>query len=184
TGETLQVPVTMSISAIQQSILLSQTGLTFTAVAGGGGVPGQTFGILNTGQGVMNWTASATTLSGGAAWLTVSPPNGSSDAGSLQVPLVNVGIQPAGLAAGEYYGQVAVTAPSADNSPQVVSIVLQVLTAGSNPGPIVRPTGVIFTGVAGGNPPGSQTVLVSNISGSTSSYTSGRLTSDGQNWFV
>jgi len=50
TNETLQVPVTMSVSAIQQSILLSQTGLTFTAVANGGVVPRQTFGVLNTGS--------------------------------------------------------------------------------------------------------------------------------------
>src|SRR5260370_6151587 len=36
------------------------------------------------------------------------------------------------------------SAPGADNSPQLVTIVLQVLPAGQNPGPIVRPTGLIF----------------------------------------
>jgi hypothetical protein len=36
TGESIDVPVTLGVTAIRQKILLSQTGLAFTAVAGGG----------------------------------------------------------------------------------------------------------------------------------------------------
>ncbi|MBM3812904.1 MAG: hypothetical protein FJW20_14870 [Acidimicrobiia bacterium] len=179
----ITIPVTMTISGSVRTILLSQTGLSFTAVAGGGVVPPQTFAVLNAGDGVMHWTASSTVLSGGAGWLQASPASGSSNASSLTVPFVEVGINPAGLAPGEYYGQVQVSAQGADNTPQVVSVVLNVLPPGSDPGPLVRPTGLVFTGVAGGTSPGSQTVVVSNLSSRATSFVSGRLTSDNLNWF-
>ena len=184
TGETIEVPVTMTISAVQQTILLSQTGLTFTAVARGGTPPPQTFGVLNTGQGAMSWSVRASTLAGGTGWLTVRPDSGSTDAGSLAIPLVEVGVQPGGLAPGSYYGEVQILAAAADNSPQSVSVVLNVLPPGSNPGPVVRPTGLIFAGLAGGSNPGSEDVLISNITGSPLGYASNPLTYDGARWFV
>jgi uncharacterized protein (TIGR03437 family) len=183
-GDRLDIPVTMTVTAVSQTILLSQTGMTFTAVAGGGPVPSQNFGILNIGRGVMQWAAAASTLSGGSDWLTVSPSSGTSDASSLEVPLVDVAVNPAGLDAGDYYGRVRVTAGSADNSPQYVTIVLNVLPAGSDPGPIVRPTGLIFTGVTGQPAPGSQSLLISNVTGRTTSFTSGRIPQDPGNWFA
>ena len=61
--------------------LRTQSGLLFTGVEGGA-VPSQSFGIVNAGEGVMNWTLEATTLSGGN-WLTVSPTSGARDAASL-----------------------------------------------------------------------------------------------------
>ncbi len=184
TGEEATVPVTITVSAVQQTMQLTQTGLTFTAVAGGGFTPTQSFGVQNIGQGVMTWSASAETLSGGSSWLSVSPIEGASDASARDVPQIEVSINPAGLAPGDYYGQVQVSAPEADNSPQSLSVVLNVLPAGSNPGPIVRPTGLIFTGVAGGVSPSSQNVFVFNLTDQATSFSSGRLTQDAKEWFV
>ncbi len=184
TGESLVIPVTMTVSAVRQTMLLSQTGISFTAVASGGSVPPQTVGILNIGQDVMSWSASASTLSGGSSWLTVTPTSGSTDAASLTVPLVNVGVNAAGLDPGQYYGQVQISSSTADNSPQFASVILNVLPAGSDPGPLVRPTGLIFTGVPGATSPGSQVVTVSNLSSISRSFTSGRLTTDGTLWFT
>jgi len=184
TGETVTIPVTMTVSAVQQTMLLSQSGLSFIAVSGGGVVPPQSVGVLNIGQDVMSWSVTASTLSGGSSWLTVSPSSGSTDAASLTVPLVNIGVNAAGLDPGQYYGQVQVSSPTAANSPQFVSVILNVLPPGSDPGPIVRPTGLIFTGLLGGSSPGSQVVTVSNVSSTPDSYTSGRLTTDGALWFT
>jgi uncharacterized protein (TIGR03437 family) len=181
TGERIDISVTLAIGAAQQSILLSQTGLTFTAVAGGGGVPSQSFGVLNIGQGVMAWTASSSTISGGP-WLSVTPTSGSTDAASLNVPLVDVSVNAAGLSRGAYYGQIKVTAPGADNSPQIISVFLNVLPPGSNPGAIVRPSGLIFTGVEGGSSD-PQNVLVSNVTANPVRYVSSGLTFDGETWF-
>ncbi len=181
-GRSIRIPVTATVTAARQTILLSQTGLTFTAVSGGGVVPPQTFGILNIGQGVMNWTVGATTLSGATNWLTVSPGSGSTDASSLTVPLVEVDVNQAGLTPGNYYGQIQVSAPGADNTPQTVSVVLNVLPAGTDPGPLIRPTGLIFTARSGANP-ASQDVLVSNLTASPISFISGRLSDRPGNLF-
>jgi len=121
----------------------------------------------------MNWTVGTSTLSGGANWLSVTPTSGASEANSLKISLVNVAVNPAGLAGGEYYGQVRVSAPGADNSPQLISVVLRVLPAGSNPPPLVRPTGLIFTSISGNSPPGSQNVSVANLTGTPVTFSSG-----------
>ena len=183
-AQQFQIPVTATVSAGQQTIVLSQTGLTFTSVLGGGSVPSQSFGVLNTGQGVMTWTARSTTFSGGANWLQVSPTSGSTDAAALFVPLVDVAINPAGLAPGDYYGQVIVSAPGANNSPQTVTVILTVLPAGSDPGPLIRPTGLIFVAAAGGANPGSQTVTVTNLTATPFSFLSGRISDTPGNLFA
>src|SRR5262249_14372615 len=134
--------------------------------------------------GVMPWTAASSTLSGGADWLLVTPSSGSSDASSLDVPLVDVAVNASGLDPGDYYGRVRVISGGADNSPQYVTVVLTVLPPGSDPGPVVRPPGLIFTGATGQPTPGSQSVLVSNVTGRPASFTSGRIPQDPTNWFM
>ncbi|MCZ6491772.1 MAG: hypothetical protein O7A06_14740, partial [Acidobacteria bacterium] len=184
TNPSIDVPVTMTISPAQQLLRLSQRGLTFRSVSGvGAAPPSQSFGVRNTGIGTLNWMASSLTLSGDN-WLTVTPLSGSTDAASGNVPEVTVSIDSTGLAAGEYYGRVEVTSPEADNSPQVISVVLNVLPAGSNPGAVVRPAGVVFTAIAGGSDPDSQTITVSNLTDSSKTFASGRFTSDGSDWFT
>jgi uncharacterized protein (TIGR03437 family) len=163
TGDNIPIPVTLAISASITKILLSQPGLTFTAVELGGAPLPQNFGILNVGQGSMGWTAQVSTLSGGSTWLTIDQNNGTVATPFTSVSLINVSINPSGLTAAQspYYGQIQILVGGADNSPQSVSIVLNVLPAGSNPGAEVRPTGLIFIGTPG-NSPGSQNVTVSN----------------------
>jgi len=106
------------------------------------------------------------------------------DAASSIVPQVRVDVDPADLTAGTYYGRVEVTAPGADNNPQFVSVSLNVLPPGRTIGPIVQPTGLIFTAIAGAEPPGSQTVIVQNTSKTPVTFRSGRLTVDGKSWFT
>jgi hypothetical protein len=71
------VPVLMTITSSQQLITLSQTGLTFRAVSGGGAPAPQSYSVLNGGAGNLNWTAAGSTLSGNN-WLSWTPLNGSS----------------------------------------------------------------------------------------------------------
>ena len=184
TDELITVLVTMTVTEAQQTVLLSKTGLTFTAVAGGGKVPSQSFEVLNIGKGVMSWAISASTLSGGTNWLQVNPENGSTDAAAPQVPSVRVDIDQGTLTAGVYYGEIQVAAPTADNSPQTITVVVQVLPEGTDPGPLVQPTALISTGEAGGTSSGSQDLLVYNRSAGSTSFTSSRLTFDGTDWFV
>jgi uncharacterized protein (TIGR03437 family) len=182
-AESVTIPVTMTVSAVPQTIQIPQTGLTYFAVQGGGlGLP-QFFNILNTGQGQMIFNATASTRSGGQ-WLSIFPASGVSDASSPVVPEVRVDANPSGLSAGIYYGSVQVSSAGADNSPQFVSIILDVLPPGSNIGPLIEPAGLLFTGIAGAESPGSQTVLVQSTNSAPLTFHSGRITAGGQNWFT
>ena len=182
TAGSVAITATLSISSAQQNILLSQTGLSFVSVAQGGAPLPQAFGILNTGQGSMSWSASASTLPQGGSWLTIDQSGGTVAAPYTSVSLVNVSVNPAGLPSGNYYGQIQVTAPGAPNSPQFVSVSLNVLAAGSNPGAEVRPTGLIFIGQPGSSP-GSQNVMISNPQASDTTFAAGFLTlPTGGNW--
>jgi uncharacterized protein (TIGR03437 family) len=160
-GGSITVPVNLAISSLAKALLLTQTGMSFTAVAQGGVVPPQSFGVVNLGTGSLGWTASVSTLAGGN-WLSATPAGGSSDA-SLAAPQVNVGVDASGLAAGDYYGLVRIDAPGAANTPQVVSVFMTVLPAGSDPGASVQPAALFFPVSPNADSPGSQEVLVYNI---------------------
>lgn len=177
----LGVPVSITINEVKPKILISQTGLTFSAVSLGGSPPPQQFGILNVGEGALNWSARAVTLSGGD-WLRLSARSGRVATPFLDVSLVDVSVDPSGLAPGDYYGRLEITAP-ADNSPQLATVILKVLPQDLYPGPDVRPTGLIFTGVQGANP-SSQEILITNLLSQRVRFASARLTFDGGNWFA
>ena len=104
---TQTVAVTLLLTQATQTIQLSQSGLLFTGVEGGGVTPLQTFGIANAEQGTMSWTAQATTVSGGS-WLTLTPASGTSVAGTAEVPRIEVRANASGLSAGQYGGLIQI----------------------------------------------------------------------------
>ena len=127
-GSTWIVPVTVVVRpAPKPTLQLSQGGLQFKVASGVTTVPAQQFAVINSGQGLLMWTASAEALSSGPSWLSVSPPAGTSDASSRSAPIAEVRVNPAGLAPGNYHGQIRVSAPDATNRSQVLSVALSVL---------------------------------------------------------
>ena len=184
TGPITTIPVTMTISNVPQTIRLSQTGLTFTGVAGGGAVPPDSFSVLNTGLGVMSWTAAVIARPGAPIFLTLSPAAGTSDAASTAIPSVTVTANVGSLQPGEYFNQIEVDSPTALNSPQYIPVVLEVLDPGQDPGPAVQPSELVFTGVAGAPPPGSQNLLVYNLRGASLNYRSQKTTANGVDWIT
>lgn len=175
------VAVTLLVSPPDPILLMSQSGLFFTGVEGGGIVPLQTVSIVNTGSGTLNWSASTSTAAGGN-WLSISPRTGSGVVGSLQVPLFDVGVNVTGLKAGQYHGLVRVESPDAKNAPQFVTVVVQVLPAGGRPAALAGPTGLIFTTHAGTTSPGSQTVRISTAGTAAAEGAAGVLTLSGGDW--
>jgi uncharacterized protein (TIGR03437 family) len=178
TGQSVVLQATMIVSPVQQKLLLPSSGFTFQAIAGGGVVPPQSFGIANAGDGVLDWTATP-----GPSWLALSSSSGSSDAAGV-IPQVLLSVNPASLGPGVYYDRVTVSAPQANNAPQIVSTVLNVLPPDASPGPVAQPSGLLFTAAAGGVSPSSQTVTLYNLGASALSFNSSRVTFDGANWFV
>lgn len=92
------VSVVAVVTSNQPTLEISQTGLTFEAVVGGGVTGAGTISVVNTGGGTLNYSASASTTSG-SNWLSVSPSSGSAtaaNAGSVTVS-VNPGGSQSGL---------------------------------------------------------------------------------------
>ena len=123
-----------------------------------------------------------TTLSGGEGWLAISPTSGFTDPADPR-PAVEVRVTPGDLEPGEYYGRVEVSATGVDNSPQSLSVVLNILPAGSDPGPVVDPLGLIFVGEPGGENPPAQTVLVSNLTRDPLTFTATAVFEGLPEWF-
>ena len=177
----VNIPITITVSPIPEKLALSQGGFTFSAIAGGGVTPPQTFSVLNTGSGTFSFTADASTVSGGN-WLTISPNSGSSSAASFGT--VTVSATPAGLAAGVYYGIVLVTATGAINSPQQFEVVLNVMGTQQASAATVAPSGLVFTAPFAGDSPSSQTIRVTNLNGVTAPITAKATTTSGGAWLV
>ena len=179
-GATETFPVTFTVALPTPVILVSQAGLSFTAVSQGGAPLAQQLGILNVGTGTLNWAATASTLAGGN-WLLISPSSGTVQQPYLDVSLVNVTIDPVVLGSmtpGDYYGLIQIAdasvPPAAVNSPQLVTVILSVLPAGSDPGPEVSPSSLIFTGLAGASPK-SQSVAIGIRKAGNDQFLSGHI---------
>ena len=174
-------PISMAITSREQLLQLSQKGLPFTAVSRGGAAPAQSFRVLNAGFGTLSWDISTSTLSGGD-WLSVRPTSGTSDA--VMSPAVQVTVDHTGLEPGAYYGVVEVTAPEAASSPEFLTAVLNLLPTESNPGPLVIPTGLVFSSSVGRLAQAlAQQIQIFNLTSTPLSFTSSVSTSDGADWF-
>jgi uncharacterized protein (TIGR03437 family) len=177
------VTVVLTVTQSAPSIQLSETGLSITAVAGGSVPPPQSFTIGNSGAGSLSWTAQTNTLSGGG-WLQAAPASGSSASGQPGTA-VSISVSPAGLPVGQYYGSVNIMSsgsPSAVNSPQALSVVLNVVSSQSSPGVTVSTGGVILSGAAGSTPAAQQMVSMFNPSAAAVTYTAKTTTANGTGW--
>ena len=163
TGETVNIPLTISVAPRPQRMAISQRGLLFTAVQGGGVTPPQSLSVLNIGTGSFTWSASPILLSGGPTWLSVTPGSGSTPAGS-STGQVTVSVDPTLLPSpGVYYGLVRISSTGATNAPQDAEVVLNLLPSGSNPEAVLTPAGLVFTSVARAQNPSSQVFTITNL---------------------
>jgi len=106
------------------AINLSRTALNFGAIQSSAATAGQTVIIGNSGGGTLVWSASSN-----QTWLLVTPATGTGT-GVLQI---SVGT--AGLAVGSYSGAITVSASSAVNSPQTITVGLTIKAQGTSAAP-------------------------------------------------
>lgn len=172
-AETVNVPVSMSISARRQFLRLSLKGLAFTAVQGGGETRPLSFDVINDGSDPMPFSAAAAPFPS-AGWLQLSGTQATVSAGSRRP--VSVQVNPGGLNPGVYFGVIEVRAAGAAGEVRLLTVVLNLLAAGSRPPALVEPTGLLFLGAQGGPAPQAQTFAISNLSSTPISFTTERLT--------
>ncbi len=142
-------------------IVPTQTGFTFQAAQGGGAPSPSSFQVLNATATNLTLGITTSTVTGGD-WLSVSPSQISVPAGTAS-SAIEVSVNPAGLAAGDYYGQIQISAPGAPNTPQVLSAVFNVSGATTVLAPSVNPTGLVFVSVIGSPLPAAQSVAITNL---------------------
>ncbi len=115
--QTISVSLTIT-TQVPPQIWVNTGSLSFSAQEGGSNPSAQSIDIKNSGQQTLNYTISDDTN-----WLGVNPTSGSSTGGT-NVHTVSVDI--AGLASGTHTGTITISDPNASNSPQTVSVTLQI----------------------------------------------------------
>jgi hypothetical protein len=111
----------------QPALALTTSTLTFSSTQGGPNPSPATVNVTNTGAATLNFTASSD-----AAWLSVSPVNGTAPQ-ALQMSAVV-----AGLSANTYLGHVNVVATGAQGSPAVVTVTLNLSAPVPLPAPVLN----------------------------------------------
>jgi len=181
-GSPMVVGVFLNVLPATPVLLVGQSGLTLVGVQGGDATPGQSFAVANVGQGTMNWvleTVYSGTSTVSTSWLTVTPNRGANTAGTQTV--ITASANPGSLAPGNYYAEVRIAASGSQNSPQTVTVVLNVLATGAVPGGQVSPLGLIFVATVGGSaPPAQPLILAGATSGLTAIVTA--TTTSGGTW--
>ena len=147
----LKVPVTLNVTAATPSIGASPSSLSFSFQTGGTTPAAQNLAVSSSG------TAFTYSIATSAAWLMASPSGGTTP-GS-----VSVSVNPSGLAAGTYNGNVTITASGTSNSPKTVPVTLTVTTP-TAPTIGVSPASLSFSFTTGGATPAAQNVSVTGSS--------------------
>lgn len=156
----VNVPVTLSVGLSPETLVAAQSGITFTAVQGGPAPSTRPVHVLSNGGPGYFWEASTGTTAS-RPFVSVNPPSNASRFG--QPSSTEVRADAENLPTDIYFGDVRLTSSNTDNSPRLVSTVLEVLPASATPFPELPFAGLLLTATAGGATTTAQGVTVRNI---------------------
>ena len=169
-------PITVGVSlTVTAQANVTPASLSFTYQVGAGLPAAQNIDVAS-GNAALSFTASASVSSGN--WLQVSPASGATPV------TLSVTVNPAGLAAGYYVGNIQIGGQVAPSGPVSVPVSLAVTAAPS----LIVPKQLTFQfdpDNPGAVPP-AQAISVSSRSGGAVNFTAmaGVLTPQGRNWLV
>jgi len=150
---TADVPVTLFATNSGAILGAGPVGAVFNMVQGAGSSATETINISNDGSqaSTVNWTASAATGAGvpNGNFLTFGNPGGQVQPGTLGKLTLSLNSNAAKLAAGVYYELIQINGTGAQNSPQYVTAILNVLPASASASPKITPAGLLFSGAVG-----------------------------------
>jgi len=95
----------------------------------GGSLAPQVLQIANVGGGTLTWNAGAD-----VPWIQLDPVEGELRTGETVRVEVSINLAGSGLTSGSHEGRITVSAPEAENSPQVVLVILEIV--GPQPRPV------------------------------------------------
>ncbi len=155
-GATNSPVIVNATLVVSPALQVSSNSFTFAYQTGGSNPASQPLTITSNGA-ALNFTATASTTSGGN-WLSVSSPTGPTQQ-TLTVSTVQLVLST--LAANTYTGSITITSAQAGNSPVVIPVTLTVSTL---PSLTTAPSSLSFNYTVGGSVPGSQPVTVGGTS--------------------
>jgi uncharacterized protein (TIGR03437 family) len=156
-----------------RSLALSNQAVSATVAPGGPRVNTQV-SISNAGDGILDWTATATTTPSGGGWLKISAASG------IAPSNLTVSTDPGSLAPGTYTGTVTVSSPAAVGSPANISVQMTVAA----PTLIVGSKALAFAAGTGQNPPSQPLAISFSGAGSVVNWNATASTSTGGNWLA
>jgi hypothetical protein len=175
--QTIQVTLVISTTPL---LVLGVPAMTFSTTVGSGSSSFQSLAVTSTdGSPIPFSVVSSTTV--GSNWLLVSSTSGTTPTN------ISITANPAGLAVGSYSGTVTITATAGTvaNSPQILSVTLNVVSSSTIN---VSATSLTFAQSTTGSAPAAQTL---NVSSSGASSGGGQITfaaavtlNQGQNWLT
>ncbi len=171
--QTVAVMLTVS-PPVSAEFALSPAAIIVNAAAGSTTPIMRVIQVPNAGTGALAWTA---TPDPDSPWLSVSPASGSSAAGKPP-STVTVQINPSGLGAGQYLGNIAFSGPGV--APANVAVVLNLSAL---PDLISSVPVLEFRGLAGSSF-APQTLSVSTTPGAAVSFTANASVATGLNWLT
>ena len=151
-----------------QGLVPSQSGLTFRAAQGASAALTQSLSVLSPFDDIP-WTVSVKTFSGGN-WLSATPASSRSAPDTTPAPVLTVRVDPAGLAAQDYYGAVTLTPTDQKHPPVTIAVVFSIVPAGAPAQVQIAPGGLVFSAAAGASAP-PQTVRLTNLTSTAVNFT-------------
>jgi uncharacterized protein (TIGR03437 family) len=176
-----QVAISLVVRPPSPSLSPSQTALSF-AVSPGGSAPPRSFSLANAAAGSpLPWTAHVEYSSpASAGWLTFSPQSGT--VAPQGTAIVTATANSAGLAAGQYFAALRISSAAAPNSPQELTVVLNVSPKASA---VVLPvTSILLQGQPYSRTSASGQLTVFNASSSPVTYSSAAFTNNKIKWLT
>ena len=153
-NSTISIPVTLLVST-NALLQAPTTGVTFTYQPGTAAPASQTVQVTSS-SGALPFTVSAAPISGGPAFLTVSPASGTTPQ-AITISINSTSL--ASLAPNTYAETVTVSSPSSGNASVSFPVTLVV---SNNPGLLLTQQAVTFNYQIGRSTPASQTVTLSS----------------------
>jgi uncharacterized protein (TIGR03437 family) len=175
--QTIAVDLTVSAPDSGTPMLaLDNTTFSFNLLQGAAAAS-QTLNVLNQGPGSLDFTVSATTVTG--SWLKATASAGTST--GAQPAAVTLIVDPQGLDAGSYTGSVVVTSTS---SGQTAMLAINLTVSAASQQLVLSQSGLSFIAVERGGAPLPQTFAVLNSGQNTLNYSIQFATLSGGNWLT
>ena len=143
---TANIGVTLQVTAAGPILRLSSTGLRFLAIAGNPATRSQTVEVIDDGDPNSSVNYSADLLQG-SDWLSLVNSHGTAAPGKPGTITLTPTAAVSGFSAGPRYAVLRVIDTNSQNSPGLLTAVLDVAPATTLPFPDPFPTGLIFSGV-------------------------------------